>query len=124
MTIDDRTPAAPTEATSDTDERRASFSAMTAGTAEDWGIIAHQSLVHSSGLADRVLDHPRVLGGDFGGFAGHEHYDHMVTFCHDYDQPAFDPSYDTLPLDHFEPAVRLLMSHPRRTIYRPVDAAP
>ena len=27
-------------------------------------------------------------------------------FADDWDQQAFDPSYDTLPLEHFEPLVR------------------
>lgn len=29
-----------------------------------------------------------------------------VTFCRDWDQLAFDPDYDTLPLSYFEPIVR------------------
>ena len=186
------------------DERRATFAAMTEGTAEDWAIIAEHAVAHSAGLADRVLDHLRMLSGDTGGFAvdrlehslqtatraarageddeyvvcallhdigdtlgpynhadiaaavlqpfvseanhwmvqhhgifqgyyffhhlgldrdrrdhfaGHEHYDRTVTFCHEYDQPAFDQHYDTLPLEHFEPAVREVLRRPRRSIY-------
>ena len=34
------------------------------------------------------------------------------TFCLEYDQAAFDPSYDTLPLEFFEPAVREVLSSP------------
>ncbi|MCY3706431.1 MAG: phosphohydrolase, partial [Gammaproteobacteria bacterium] len=29
-----------------------------------------------------------------------------VDFCHRWDQCAFDPDYDTLPLEFFEPMVR------------------
>ena len=50
-------------------------------------------------------------------FRGHEWFDHTAEFCHEYDQPAFDPTYDTLPLEHFEPLVRQLMAAPRRSIY-------
>ena len=193
------------------DERRATFTAMTDGTAQDWDAIAHEQLLHAGGLADRVFDHLRMLGGDHGGFAvdrlehslqtatraerggedeeyvvcallhdigdtlgsynhadigaavlkpfvseanhwmvehhgifqgyyffhylgvdrdmrdqfaGHEHYDRTAAFCHEYDQPAFDPAYDSLPLQHFEPAVRQLLSRPRRSVYvaEPVTA--
>jgi predicted HD phosphohydrolase len=50
-------------------------------------------------------------------FRGHEWFDYTAEFCHEYDQPAFDPGYDTLPLEHFEPLVRQVMSSPRRSIY-------
>jgi predicted HD phosphohydrolase len=186
------------------DERRATFHAMTEGTAEDWAVIAHHNLTFATGLADRVLTHLRMLGGDSGGFAvdrlehslqtatrayradeddeyvvcallhdigdtlgpynhsdvaaaivkpfvseenhwmvdkhavfqgyyffhhigldrdardqylGHPWYDRTATFCHEYDQPSFDPSYDTLPLEHFEPALRQLLAAPRRSVY-------
>src|SRR5262245_50216485 len=32
-------------------------------------------------------------------------------FADDWDQIAFDPDYDTLPLEHFEPAVREVFGH-------------
>lgn len=50
-------------------------------------------------------------------FAGHEWFDYTAEFCHDYDQPAFDPSYPTHPLDHFEPLVRECLASPKRSIY-------
>ena len=52
-----------------TDESAATFHAMTESTAEDWAIIAGHAMAHSAGLADRVLDHLRLLRDDFGGFA-------------------------------------------------------
>jgi predicted HD phosphohydrolase len=184
---------------------RAEFHAMTEGTAEDWQIIAAGSIDLAVGLPDRVLDHLRQLGGDYGGFAvdrlehslqtatraeragrddeyvfcallhdvgdllgsfnhadigaaivqpfvseqnhwmvekhaifqgyyffhhlgldrdlreqfrGHEWFDHTAEFCHEFDQPAFDPGYDTLPLDHFEPLVRQIMAAPKHSIYK------
>lgn len=183
---------------------RAAFHAMTDGTSEDWQIIAGEAIHLAQGLPDRVLDHLRLLGGDFGGFAvdrlehslqtatrayradrddeyvycallhdigdtlgslnhadvaaaivkpfvseqdhwlvekhaifqgyyffhhlgldrdlreqfrGHEWFDRTAEFCADFDQPAFEPAYDTLPLEHFEPLVRSVMSRPKRSIY-------
>ncbi len=57
-------------------------------------------------------------------FRGHEHFDHTAEFCHEFDQPAFDPGYDTLPLEHFAPLVSELMAMPRRSIYLPSVEAP
>jgi predicted HD phosphohydrolase len=50
-------------------------------------------------------------------FRGHEWFDYTAEFCQDYDQVAFDPGYDTLPLGHFEPLVRQVMTSPKRSIY-------
>ena len=41
---------------------------------------------------DRYLDHP--------------YYQDAVDFCHRWDQASFDPAYDSLPLEFFEPMVR------------------
>jgi predicted HD phosphohydrolase len=56
-------------------------------------------------------------------YAGHPWYDRTVTFCQEYDQTAFDPTYASLPLEHFEPAVRELLSAPRRSVYMRDDGA-
>ena len=50
------------------DHPRASFKAMTEGTQEDWVKIAMAALEFNKSLAERVLTHLRLLGGDFGGF--------------------------------------------------------
>ncbi|WP_371395887.1 HD domain-containing protein [Fretibacter rubidus] len=47
---------------------QATFTNMVEGTQEDWGKIAKHAMQFSKGLADRVLDHLRLLDGDFGGF--------------------------------------------------------
>ena len=47
---------------------RATFRSMDEGTAEDWAVIAPQFFGYSAGLPDRVLDHLRLLDGDYGGF--------------------------------------------------------
>ena len=50
-------------------------------------------------------------------FRGHVWFDYTAEFCQEYDQAAFDPGYDTLPLEHFEPLVRQVMTSPKRSIY-------
>jgi predicted HD phosphohydrolase len=45
---------------------------------------------------------------------GHPAYDLAATFADEWDQTAFDPAYDTLPLEHFEPLVREVFSRPPR----------
>lgn len=39
-------------------------------------------------------------------FRGHPDYERCADFCGKYDQAAFDPNYDTMPLEAFEPMVR------------------
>jgi len=46
-------------------------------------------------------------------YRGHPHFEACVAFCERWDQAAFDPDYDTLPLEAFEPAVRRLFAKPR-----------
>lgn len=54
-------------------------------------------------------------------FAGQSFYDATLEFCEKYDAPAFDPDYDTLPLDFFEPMLRRVMARPKNTIYKAVS---
>ncbi|MCR9097319.1 MAG: HD domain-containing protein [bacterium] len=42
-------------------------------------------------------------------FAGHEWYDDCAEFCELYDQAAFDPAGETMPLEEFEPIVRRVL---------------
>ena len=56
------------------------------------------------------------LGGDRDlreQYRDHPWFDHTAEFCAEYDQPSFDPGYDTHPLEHYEPLVRSLMAAPR-----------
>ncbi|WP_255564107.1 HD domain-containing protein [Mameliella sp. CS4] len=39
-------------------------------------------------------------------FKDHPCYDSCAAFCERWDQSSFEPEYDTLPLEHFEPLVR------------------
>ena len=183
---------------------RAKFRAMTEGTQEDWMIIASQFVPFAANGGARILEHLRILKGDYGGFPvdrfehclqtatraqrdgrdeeyvvcallhdigdtlgaynhpdiaaailkpfvspqnhwmvekhgifqgyyffhylgmdrdmreqhrGHEHFQHTAEFCEKYDQPAFDPAYESMPLEAFEPMVMKLFERPKNSIY-------
>lgn len=44
-------------------------------------------------------------------------YGYTAEFCELYDQNSFDPSYESMPLDAFEPLLKSVMQKPRRSIY-------
>lgn len=183
---------------------RANFKAMTEGTQEDWQRIGAQFLPFAASGGKRILDHLRLLDGDYGGFPvdrlehslqtatrahrdgrdeeyvvcallhdigdtlgaynhpdiaaailkpfvceanhwmvqhhgifqgyyffhhlgmdrdmrdgfkDHPHYQHTAEFCHKYDQAAFDPAYESMPLEAFEPMVMKLFTAPKNSIY-------
>ncbi|MEO1187910.1 MAG: HD domain-containing protein [Pseudomonadota bacterium] len=183
---------------------QAKFREMLGGTKEDWDIIAEHSKGFNKGLAKRVLDHLRLLDGDYGGFPvdrlthslqtatrahrdgrdeeyvvcallhdigdtlgsynhpdvaaailkpfvseqnhwmvanhgmfqgyyffhhlgldrnmrdqfkDHPYYEYTAQFCHLYDQSAFDPDYESEPLEFFEPMVERLFASPKNSMY-------
>jgi predicted HD phosphohydrolase len=51
-------------------------------------------------------------------FRGHEYFEATEEFIDKYDCPAFDPDYDTLPLEFFEPMVMKLFQYPLNSIYK------
>lgn len=184
---------------------RAQFTRMEESTQEDWGRIVPEAMKLAKTLPDRVLDHLRLLEGDYSGFPvdrmthslqtatlalrdgrdeeyvvcallhdigdtlgsynhpdvaaailkpfvseanlwmvqnhgifqgynffhhigldrnmrdmfkGHEHYDRTAEFIELYDNPAFDPKGETLPLSEFEPMVHRLMAAPKHSVYK------
>jgi len=184
---------------------RATFTRMDQSTREDWALIVPEAMKMARSLPDRVLDHLRLLDGDFGGFpvdrlthcrqtatlalrdgrdeeyvccallhdigdtlgsfnhpdiaaailkpfvseanlwmvqhhgifqgynffrhtgldrhlrdqfAGHPHYERTAEFVALYDNPAFDPAAEALPLAEFEPLLRRLMAQPRQSVYK------
>jgi len=54
---------------SDQHEERARFTRMVDASQDEWMIIARSSFPYQQKLADRVLDHLKLLGGDYGGYA-------------------------------------------------------
>ena len=51
-------------------------------------------------------------------YRGHVAFELAAQFADEWDQKAFDPGYDTLPLEHFEPKVRAIFA----TGFVPKDA--
>ncbi|MEM0928820.1 MAG: HD domain-containing protein [Pseudomonadota bacterium] len=49
-------------------EDRATFKAMTEGTQDDYQKIFTAAMSFNQGLAGRIIDHLKLLDGDFGGF--------------------------------------------------------
>jgi predicted HD phosphohydrolase len=187
------------------EHKHASFHDMSESTQEDWAIIMAEQIPFAQGGGKRVLDHLRLLEGDYGGFPvdrlthclqtatrahrdgraedyvvmalvhdigdtlgaynhpdiaaavlkpfvseelhwivqhhgifqgvnffhhigldrdmreqfrGHEHFAATEEFIEKYDCPAFDPDYDTLPLEFFEPMVMRMFQYPKNSIYK------
>jgi len=73
-----------------------------------WMILVHQD------FQGRHYYHH--FGGDPNArdqYQGHAAYELAERFADEWDQAAFDPDYDTLPLEHFEPRVRELFANPK-----------
>jgi predicted HD phosphohydrolase len=51
-------------------------------------------------------------------FKGHPHSERAAEFIALYDNPAFDPTGEILPIEVFEPMVRRVMASPRQSIYK------
>jgi predicted HD phosphohydrolase len=190
-------------------EKSADFHDMSQSTKEDWDAIMTHLVPHAKAGGTRVLDHLRLLDGDYGGFAidrlqhclqtatraqrdgrsedyvvmallhdigdtlgaynhpdiaaaiikpfvseelhwitqhhgifqgvnffhhiglernmrdkfaGHEHFAATAEFIEKYDCPAFDPNYDTAPLEFFEPLVMKMFEKPMNSVYKKVMA--
>ena len=50
-------------------------------------------------------------------FRGHPHFEYCAQFCHLFDQNSFEPGYDTMPLEAFEPMLRRVVARPKNSIY-------
>lgn len=51
-------------------------------------------------------------------FRSHPHFERTAEFVALYDNPAFDPAAEALPLSFFEPMLRRLMAQPRQSVYK------
>jgi predicted HD phosphohydrolase len=56
-------------------------------------------------------------------YRDHEWWRDCAEFCEKYDQNSFDPDYDTMPLEAFEPALREVLVKPRKSIFQRDSAA-
>ena len=53
------------------------------------------------------------LGGDRNAresYRGHPYFQDAVDFCRHWDQPSFDPDYDSMTLEDFEPMLRRIFA--------------
>jgi predicted HD phosphohydrolase len=75
---------------------------------EHHGIFQGYNFFHYLGLDRNMRDK----------FRGHEFYESTAEFIEKYDCPAFDPNYDTAPLEFFEPMVMRLFEFPKNSIYK------
>jgi predicted HD phosphohydrolase len=50
-------------------------------------------------------------------FKDHPWYGYTAEFCELYDQSSFDPAYDSMSLEEFEPLLESVMAKPKRSIY-------
>ena len=74
---------------------------------EKHGIFQGYNFFHHLGLDRNMRDQ----------FEGHPAYDLTVEFCQEFDQTAFDPTYDSMALEEFVPAVEDLFAEPKNSIY-------
>ena len=64
------------------------------------------------------------LGGDRNlreKYRSNPHFEACKAFCEKYDQSAFDPDYDSEPLDFFEPMLRRVMARPLSNMFARAD---
>ena len=50
-------------------------------------------------------------------FKGHKYWDDCAEFCAKYDQNSFDPEYENMSIEEFEPMVSSVLSKPKNSIY-------
>ncbi len=80
---------------------------------ENWWMLQHHGIFqgyyffHHLGLDRNLRDK----------FRGHPAFEHTAAFCARHDQNAFDPDYDTMPLQAFVPMLERVMARPKRSIY-------
>ena len=76
------------------------------------GIFQGYYFIHHLGMDRNMRD----------GLRDHPHFEYTAEFCEKYDQTAFDPNYESMPLEAFEPMVMKLFQAPKNSIYG--DAQP
>jgi predicted HD phosphohydrolase len=72
------------------------------------GIFQGYNFFHHIGLDRDMRDQ----------FKGQPHYARTEEFIALYDNPAFDPKTETLPISEFEPMLRRVFAQPRQSVYK------
>ena len=80
---------------------------------QNHGIFQGYYFFHHIGLDRNLRDQ----------FQGHAHFERTAEFCDLYDNPAFDPKAEALPMAEFEPIVRRVFSQPKNSIYKAAISA-
>ena len=75
---------------------------------QNHGIFQGYNFFHHIGLNRDMRD----------SFRGLEHYARTEEFVSLYDNPAFDPRGENLPIAEFEPMVRRVFERPKQSIYK------
>ena len=78
---------------------KASFTKMSASTAQDWEIILPEQLAFFQKLPDRILSHMELLTGDYGGFAV-DRLQHSLQTAHRAAEAGEDEEYIVCALLH------------------------
>jgi predicted HD phosphohydrolase len=78
---------------------------------EKHGIFQGYYFFHHLGLDRNMRDQ----------FQAHPWFEYTADFCSAYDGPAFDPKYQHMALEDFEPMVRNVLSNVKNSIYVPKD---
>ena len=71
------------------------------------GIFQGYYFFHYLGLDQNMRDR----------FKGNENWQACAEFCEKYDQNCFDPDYENMSIEEFEPMVRQVFARPKRSIY-------
>jgi predicted HD phosphohydrolase len=75
---------------------------------QNHGIFQGYNFFHHVGMDRNMRDQ----------FKGHPYFERTAEFIELYDNPAFDPAGEALPIGEFEPIVRRVFAAPRNTIYK------
>jgi predicted HD phosphohydrolase len=72
------------------------------------GVFQYYYYGHHLGLDQNARD----------AYRQHEWFNACAEFCEKYDQQSFDPAYENLPIQFFEPMVRRVFAEPRYEFHR------
>jgi len=73
---------------------------------KNWWILAHHEVFQAYYYLHKCGGDPNVRDK----YKDHEFFGACESFCFNFDQMSFDPDYDTLPLEFFEPMVGRILS--------------
>ncbi len=77
-------------------------------------MIAH----HAEFQGQYFFEHLGLDPRSFEQYLGSPFFDLTQEFVSEYDSPAFDPHFDTPPLEHYAPLIKEMMTLPRYSIYK------